>query len=638
MKKFSILFVVLAITASLLFIACPEEVTETIKDEVASFRAAVSSATCAFSMSSSSGSSIASKNSNFTLAGANGTKPSGGKTIDGVKYDVALKMESATKVTFTTSGTTTVKLYTDTASKKIKFDGSDKTTDSSGVATISSVAAATHTITKGDSLNLWLIVVGSGSSSSTTTTTTTNVAVTGVSIGSAFSLAAGSTKTLTATITPSNATNKTVTWTSSSTSVATVDSSGKVTGVKAGTSTITAKTADGGKSASVTATITAASSGSTSTGSTSTTTSSSGNSSANSIFSSLKGKKPTTNGWADRAGISYANPSSVTVIEGTSNKAKREAFTNAIKSDSAKFIVLSGDIDLSDGKISDSNKSYYDQFNSDGTRKNADIQFEMGSNTTLIGINNARLMFGGIRVKGKSNVIIRNITFYDAHGSTEKDTKKDSGSKASADALVLDSGANGVWVDHCRFTDGKCNDMIRNYNHDGAFDIKKAQNVTVSWCEFTNHDKVMLVGSSDSELTATDRQVTLHHNYFNKVTQRNPRTRGTQMHIYNNYYNNIGLSGNTGYCMGPGVNAQFLVEGNNFGTMYSSSTKIIDYYDTSKNPAIVWSSNNNKTVARSANDKGTSKPWTPAYSYSVESNSGLSSSIPSKAGPTLTSF
>jgi len=382
-------------------------------------------------------------------------------------------------------------------------------------------------------------------------------------------------------------------------------------------------------------------------GSSSSSSSSSGSTTASSsaatIFNNLKGKKPTTNGWADKYGVSYASPSSVTEISSATYpdaKKRRVAFTDLVKGDSAKFIVVSGDIDLSDGKISDSDKSYFDKFNSDGKRTNGDIVYQIGSNTTIIGINNARLKFGGFQIKGKTNVIIRNVTFYDAHGSTEVNTSKDSSSKASIDALEISNGSNGVWVDHCKFTDGTCNDMVRNYHHDGAFDIKKGVNITVSWCEFTNHDKVMLVGSGDTGeyLTATDRQVTMHHNYFHKTTQRTPRTRGTQMHLYNNYWNDIGVSDNTGYCMGPGVAAQFIVENNYFGSFVSSSTKVVDYYDTSANPAIVYSSGNNKTVARSSYDKGTSKPWTPSYSYSLEANSGLTSSIPKGAGPTLTSF
>lgn len=67
----------------------------------------------------------------------------------------------------------------------------------------------------------------------------------------------GANETLTATITPSTATDKTVTYKSSDASVATVDSTGKVLGVKAGTADITVTTKDGSKTAKCTVTVTA---------------------------------------------------------------------------------------------------------------------------------------------------------------------------------------------------------------------------------------------------------------------------------------------------------------------------------------------------------------------------------------------
>ena len=74
----------------------------------------------------------------------------------------------------------------------------------------------------------------------------TTISVTGISLNkTTTSIEVGKTETLIATITPSNATNKTVTWTSSDTSMATVDSNGKVTAKKIGTATITATTSNG---------------------------------------------------------------------------------------------------------------------------------------------------------------------------------------------------------------------------------------------------------------------------------------------------------------------------------------------------------------------------------------------------------
>ena len=76
------------------------------------------------------------------------------------------------------------------------------------------------------------------------------VNVTGISLDrNSATIKEGESIVLVATVTPANANNKTVTWSSSSDAVATVDSGGKVTGIKAGSATITAATEDGGKKA-----------------------------------------------------------------------------------------------------------------------------------------------------------------------------------------------------------------------------------------------------------------------------------------------------------------------------------------------------------------------------------------------------
>lgn len=83
------------------------------------------------------------------------------------------------------------------------------------------------------------------------------VPVTGVDLNkTSDTIAIGGIITLTATVTPPDASNKSIAWTSSDTSVATVDATGKVTGVAVGVAAITATTADGAFAATCAVTVT----------------------------------------------------------------------------------------------------------------------------------------------------------------------------------------------------------------------------------------------------------------------------------------------------------------------------------------------------------------------------------------------
>lgn len=82
------------------------------------------------------------------------------------------------------------------------------------------------------------------------------VRVSGVNLNkTTLTLLEGTSETLTATVAPTDAENKAVTWTSSTTAVATVGDDGKVMAVKAGTATITVTTKDGEKKAECTVTV-----------------------------------------------------------------------------------------------------------------------------------------------------------------------------------------------------------------------------------------------------------------------------------------------------------------------------------------------------------------------------------------------
>lgn len=375
-------------------------------------------------------------------------------------------------------------------------------------------------------------------------------------------------------------------------------------------------------------------------------------------FAASPKEKIVTNGWADAGKLSYADESKKIVIDDASYPdpvSKRKAFTNAIGKSGQAFIVLSGEIDLSDGKVSDNDHSYFDAFDkTSGARVHDDIKYLLTSNKTLIGTNNATVKFGGITIPaGSKNIIIRNITFWDAHGSTEYNTKiaKYKDKKASSDALVIEYKdsqpiTSDVWVDHCTFSDGTCSDLERNFNHDGQFDIKAGKNITVSYCEFTNHDKVMLIAPGDSYSKQEDRQITLHHNYFHNVVQRLPRSRGCQMHFYNNVYDDIGVEKNSGSIFGPGFASLYIIENNFIGKTQGA---VLKYYDKSsegdKTFSKVYQSGNSKeiTAANTSFDKvnkvNSLKPHLSSepvfkipYEYSLEDAKTLKDSVVAQAG------
>lgn len=119
------------------------------------------------------------------------------------------------------------------------------TVSSGGVVTGISAGTATITVTTND-----------GSYTATSSVTVT-IPVTGITVTpTTASIIVGETKTFSAVVSPANATNKSVSWSSDNSAVATVNSGGVVTGVAAGLVTITATTHDGSFTAICTVTVT----------------------------------------------------------------------------------------------------------------------------------------------------------------------------------------------------------------------------------------------------------------------------------------------------------------------------------------------------------------------------------------------
>jgi pectate lyase len=209
-------------------------------------------------------------------------------------------------------------------------------------------------------------------------------------------------------------------------------------------------------------------------------------------------------------------------------------------------------------------------------KQQARVRINLTSNTTLIGLGpDARIVGAHVRVNNVQNVIIRNITFEDAYDCFPQWDPTDGSLgnwNSSYDNISL-TGATNVWIDHCAFDDGAHPDSAQPEYfgrpfviHDGQVDITNASDLaTVSWNRFLEHDKVMLIGSSDGATADIGKlRVTVHHNVFDTNVQRTPRVRFGQVHVFNNYY--LLDAQNYGYSWGVGVQSQIYAENNFFTT------------------------------------------------------------------------
>jgi pectate lyase len=220
-------------------------------------------------------------------------------------------------------------------------------------------------------------------------------------------------------------------------------------------------------------------------------------------------------------------------------------------------------------------------------------QVNVGPNTTLIGLRGAKLTELTLMLDRASNTIVRNLTFVDAHDCFPAWSPTDgaTGNWNSQFDLASVRRSTNVWFDHNTFSDGDNPDSAqpvhfgRPYQvHDGALDITHTSDlVTVSYNRFTQHDKTMLIGSTDNPSGGDPGRlrVTLHHNVFDAVGQRAPRVRFGQVDVYNNLYR-VPQPDGYSYSWGVGVQSAIYAE-NNFvalGAAVGPDTVIHDWGGT----------------------------------------------------------
>jgi pectate lyase len=191
--------------------------------------------------------------------------------------------------------------------------------------------------------------------------------------------------------------------------------------------------------------------------------------------------------------------------------------------------------------------------------QSARIRWRIPDNTTIVGLDTRATIRGAwLDIRGSStvprrNIIIRNVTFEDVYDCFPAWTPRRNADgtwagtgdwDAEYDAISLRESER-VWIDHNQFRDVATADSTlptyfggKYQVHDGHLDITNASDlVTVSYNRFRDHDKTMLIGSSDNAPRDVGRlRITLHHNLFENVGQRAPRVRYGQVHVYNNDY------------------------------------------------------------------------------------------------------
>ncbi|MFK7812560.1 MAG: Ig-like domain-containing protein [Maribacter sp.] len=152
---------------------------------------------------------------------------------------ISLEAGSTSELTATVSPSNADNLLVSWSSDNVSIT----TVDTNGIVTAISHGTANITVTTED---------GNYTATAAISVTANPVPVTGVEVDpNSASLETGETLQLNATVTPSEADNHSISWSSSNTNVATVDSSGLITALTEGTTTISAITEEGGYSATI---------------------------------------------------------------------------------------------------------------------------------------------------------------------------------------------------------------------------------------------------------------------------------------------------------------------------------------------------------------------------------------------------
>ncbi|MCB9283838.1 MAG: T9SS type A sorting domain-containing protein [Lewinellaceae bacterium] len=241
-------------------------------------------------------------------------------------------------------------------------------------------------------------------------------------------------------------------------------------------------------------------------------------------------------------------------------------------------------------------------------------------NKTIMGATPAAMLrYGGLEIIG-NNVILQNLAigdFYDGDWS---------GTTHSTDCLTL-YGVN-IWIDHCWLWAGA----------DGLLDVRSGNNniadyITVSYTRFSDHNKVSLIGSADSNIECRDHlRITYDHCWWDGtlakgLNQRLPRVRFGDVHVLNSYYEEV-----DSYCVAARFESDVVVEDNYFRNV--SNPHIMDDFGLGiEDPDLVSIGNIYELCSGSQTTSGTAFTPSDFYSYDPIPAWDVPALVMNEAGP-----
>ncbi|KAJ1561647.1 hypothetical protein HK096_003874 [Nowakowskiella sp. JEL0078] len=233
-------------------------------------------------------------------------------------------------------------------------------------------------------------------------------------------------------------------------------------------------------------------------------------------------------------------------------------------------------------------------------------RIDVAADKTIIGVGSSSGFIGSSLFIKTGNVIVRNLKMQKCLGGDD-------------DCITIQA-CNNVWVDHCDLSGDLAADKD---TYDGLVDVSHAASfITISNNYFHDHHKTSLIGHSDSsKYDDASIKVTYYGNYFSNIGSRLPSIRFGTAHIFDNYYENILVSG-----INTRMGAQVLVENNVFVNALLPATSI----DSDKVGYCVLHGNDFGGAVADC-PTGTLNSIT-AYSYTLQATSSVAASVKANAG------